>query len=84
MGQAKHAKKIFGQSTPSLRAAAFRRWGWGCLLLSLLCQLSSASGDFVIILYPMFFGVGGLVTALVIAFYPSWLRVLRVLPGVAA
>jgi hypothetical protein len=81
LGQEKHALTILGRGVQLPQAVACRRWAYSFLLFALLCQWLSCGGDFVLILYPMFVGVGALVVALVIAFRPASLRALRVLPG---
>lgn len=82
--QEKHALAILGKGAHLPPASACRRWAFASLLLALLFQLLGSTGDFVIVLYPMFLGVGALIAALVIAFSPGWLRALRVLPGLSS
>lgn len=81
LSQEKHALTILGHGAKLPSALACRRWAFGFLLLSLVCQLLGSAGDFVLVLYPMFLGASALVAVLVIAFSPGWLRALRVLPG---
>jgi type III secretory pathway component EscU len=84
LSQEKHALAILGKGAQLPAASACRRWAFACLLLALVFQLLGSTGDFVIVLYPMFLGVGALIAALAIAFSPDWLRPLRVLPGLSS
>lgn len=77
--QEKHAKKIFGKDAPLLQSVHQQRWGWGSLILSLLCQSLSSTMDFAIILWPIFFGANAFIVAMLIAFRPEWLRLPAIL-----
>lgn len=84
LGQKKYAKEIFGRSAQLPKSVICKRWAWGFLWLSLLCSLLSERVDFVIVLWPMLFGIDALVVALLITFRPEWLRVMDSLPGLRA
>lgn len=79
--QRKHALAVFGRNAELPAASACRRWAWGLLFLCLACLLGAEGGDFVLILWPMIFGASALLVALMIAFFPTRLRSLRILPG---
>ncbi|MFT6437650.1 MAG: hypothetical protein ACJAVI_005726 [Candidatus Azotimanducaceae bacterium] len=83
VSQKKYAKEVFGRGAQFPEPLICRQWAWAFLVLSLLVVLQSDQLDFVIILWPMLFGVDALIVALVIAFRPRWLRILRVLPGLS-